>query len=228
MSTCEKKKVRYNAVATYVLDSDGKLSEEQINQIRWRMLDALDHVNDFIPVLQSFECDSAEIIESPDQPKEILPLINAGNLTGDLSGIWGSATGLSGVATGLRGDVSGISGVRRGINGISGDVSGISGDVTYITGDVSGGLHSTSVDKIKAQPVASTTPASGQVLTWDGTQWAPATNSTGGGGGQPRDNFALNYTGISQVYSQQNKDSTKKGNAGFGWDLVKNIAATPK
>ena len=138
MSTCEKKKVRYNAVATYVLDSDGKLSEEQINQIRWRMLDALDHVNDFIPVLQSFECDSAEIIESPDQPKEILPLINAGNLTGDLSGIWGSATGLSGVATGLRGDVSGISGVRRGINGIRGDVSGISGDVTYITGDVSG------------------------------------------------------------------------------------------
>ena len=52
--------------------------------------------------------------------------------------------------------------------------------------------------------------------------------STGGGGGQPRDNFALNYTGISQAYSQQNKDSTKKGNAGFGWDLVKNIAATPK
>jgi len=52
-----------------------------------------------------------------------------------------------------------------------------------LTGDVSGGLHSTSVDKIKAQPVASTTPTSGQVLTWDGTQWAPATNSTGGGGG---------------------------------------------
>jgi len=52
-----------------------------------------------------------------------------------------------------------------------------------ITGDVSGGLHSTSVDKLKGQPVAATTPASGQVLTWDGTQWAPATNSSGGGGG---------------------------------------------
>ena len=52
-----------------------------------------------------------------------------------------------------------------------------------LTGDVSGGLHSTSVDKIKSQPVANTTPSSGQVLTWDGTQWAPATNSTGGGGG---------------------------------------------
>ena len=52
-----------------------------------------------------------------------------------------------------------------------------------LTGDVSGGLHSTSVDKIKAQPVANTTPTSGQVLTWNGTAWAPATASTGGGGG---------------------------------------------
>lgn len=52
-----------------------------------------------------------------------------------------------------------------------------------LTGDVSGGVHSTSVDKLKGQAVASTAPTSGQVLTWDGTQWAPATNSTGGGGG---------------------------------------------
>lgn len=52
-----------------------------------------------------------------------------------------------------------------------------------LTGDVSGGLHTTSVDKLKGQPVATTAPTSGQVLTWDGSQWAPATNSTGGGGG---------------------------------------------
>lgn len=52
-----------------------------------------------------------------------------------------------------------------------------------LTGDVSGGVHSTSVDKLKGQPVATTAPTNGQVLTWDGTQWAPATNSTGGGGG---------------------------------------------
>lgn len=51
-----------------------------------------------------------------------------------------------------------------------------------LTGDVSGGVHSTSVDKLKGQPVATTAPTNGQVLTWDGTQWAPA-NSTGGGGG---------------------------------------------
>lgn len=52
-----------------------------------------------------------------------------------------------------------------------------------LTGDVSGGLHTTTVDKLKGQPVASTVPGNGQVLTWDGTQWAPATNSSGGGGG---------------------------------------------
>ena len=55
-----------------------------------------------------------------------------------------------------------------------------------------------------------------------------STISTGGGGGQPSDSFSLNYTTITQVYSQQSQDSTKKGSAGFGWDLVKNIAATPK
>lgn len=52
-----------------------------------------------------------------------------------------------------------------------------------LTGDVSGGLHTTSVDKLKGSAVANTAPASGQVLTWNGSAWAPATPSTGGGGG---------------------------------------------
>lgn len=52
--------------------------------------------------------------------------------------------------------------------------------------------------------------------------------STNGGGGQPNDSFSLNYTKITQIYTQQKEDSNKKGNAGFGWDLVKNVDATPK
>lgn len=52
-----------------------------------------------------------------------------------------------------------------------------------ITGDVSGGLHSTSVDKIKGSAVSGTAPTNGQVLTWDGSQWAPAASTGGGGGG---------------------------------------------
>jgi len=61
-----------------------------------------------------------------------------------------------------------------------------------ITGDVSGGLHSTSVDKLKGQPVASITPTSGQVLTWNGTQWAPAASTGGGGGGANGLTYYLN------------------------------------
>lgn len=52
--------------------------------------------------------------------------------------------------------------------------------------------------------------------------------STQGGGSDPSDSFTLNYNKITQVFHQQNPDSTKKGAAAFGWDLVKNIAATPK
>ena len=52
-----------------------------------------------------------------------------------------------------------------------------------LSGDISGGLHTTKVEKLQNQAVSSTTPANGQVLTWDGSQWAPATNSSGGGGG---------------------------------------------
>jgi hypothetical protein len=54
-----------------------------------------------------------------------------------------------------------------------------------ITGDVSGGLHSTSVDKLKGNAVSATAPTNGQTLVWDATAqaWTPATPSTGGGGG---------------------------------------------
>ena len=51
-----------------------------------------------------------------------------------------------------------------------------------LSGDVSGGLHSTSVDKIKGSAVSGTAPVTGQTLVWDGSQWAPATTQGGGCG----------------------------------------------
>lgn len=47
------------------------------------------------------------------------------------------------------------------------------------------------------------------------------------GGGQMSDSFSLNFTQITSAYTQQNIDSTKKGNASFGWDLSKNVAVSP-
>ena len=61
-----------------------------------------------------------------------------------------------------------------------------------ITGDVSGGLHSTSVDKLKGNAVAATAPTNGQTLVWSGTAWTPATPSAGGGGGANGLTYYLN------------------------------------
>jgi hypothetical protein len=52
-----------------------------------------------------------------------------------------------------------------------------------LNGDVTGGLHTTKVEKLQNQPVSATAPTSGQTLLWNGTAWAPATPSSGGGGG---------------------------------------------
>jgi type VI secretion system secreted protein Hcp len=50
--------------------------------------------------------------------------------------------------------------------------------------------------------------------------------TTGGGVGEvPQDTFSLNFTKITQDFTQQKSDSTKKGTANFGWDLETNMAA---
>jgi hypothetical protein len=59
-------------------------------------------------------------------------------------------------------------------------------------GDVSGGLHSTSVDKLKGNAVSATAPTNGQTLVWNGTAWTPATPSGGGGGGANGLTYYLN------------------------------------
>lgn len=61
-----------------------------------------------------------------------------------------------------------------------------------LVGDVSGTIHATSVDKLKGSAISATAPSSGQVLTWNGTAWAPATASTGGGGGANGLTYYLN------------------------------------
>ena len=57
-------------------------------------------------------------------------LVNAGNLTGDLSGIWGDAKHIEGNASGLKGDVSGIKG---NVSWLKGDATGIKCDFSFLT-----------------------------------------------------------------------------------------------
>ncbi|MGG1947618.1 type VI secretion system tube protein Hcp [Trinickia sp. NRRL B-1857] len=50
--------------------------------------------------------------------------------------------------------------------------------------------------------------------------------STGGGSSEMSDSVTIHFTQITSQYTQQSTDSTKKGNASFGWDLAANKAAS--
>ena len=52
--------------------------------------------------------------------------------------------------------------------------------IPALAGDVSGSVTSTSVDKIKGINVATTPPTNGQVLKFNGANWSPAADDTGG------------------------------------------------
>ncbi len=54
---------------------------------------------------------------------------------------------------------------------------------------------------------------------------AMVSNISTAGGTLPMDTFSLNFNQMKMDFTQQNPDSTKKGTANFGWDLVTNKAA---
>lgn len=60
------------------------------------------------------------------------------------------------------------------------DISSPGGGVTNLAGDVTGTVTNTKVEKIQNRTLASTTPNIGQVLKWNGSQWGPDNDATGG------------------------------------------------
>ena len=60
--------------------------------------------------------------------------------------------------------------------------SGMIVGVTPVNGDLTGFMSAPTVDKVDGIPVQATGATTGNVLTWDGSKWAPAAPSGGGGG----------------------------------------------
>ncbi|MEO8596168.1 MAG: hypothetical protein ABI759_22810 [Candidatus Solibacter sp.] len=77
--------------------------------------------------------------------------------------------------------------------GRTGAVTGQSGDYNFsqiagtvgtwqlpsLAGDVGGTITGTTVTRLQSRPVSSATPLTGQVLVWDGAQWAPQASAGG-------------------------------------------------
>lgn len=69
-------------------------------------------------------------------------------------------------------------------------------------GDLGGEYPSPTVTGLQGRPVASTAPAAGQVLKWNGTAWAPGTDASGSGGETPQESqyaIANNLSAFTDV-----------------------------
>jgi hypothetical protein len=73
-----------------------------------------------------------------------------------------------------------------GVAAISGEILHSTNDEAFVgfarlNGDIVGLLESATVSGLAGFPLAQVTPTNGQVLKFDGTNWAPGTDDTGGG-----------------------------------------------
>jgi hypothetical protein len=105
------------------------------------------------------------------------------------------------------GGVTSVYGRTGGVTAQTGDYTfgQIAGNVTTgqlptTGGDVSGMLTGITVNKLQNRPLSGNTPTSGQVLTYDGTQWTPLTPSSNGTGGGTSGANAVDKT-LSNTYT---------------------------
>ncbi|HEY8897665.1 MAG TPA: hypothetical protein VIM79_22725 [Niastella sp.] len=71
-------------------------------------------------------------------------------------------------------------------------------------GDLGGNYPNPSVIALQSKPVANTAPIAGQVLKFDGTNWAPGSDNTGGGGGSFSLPFITTVNEAGTVFSITN------------------------
>ncbi|MBK7798142.1 MAG: DUF1566 domain-containing protein [Saprospiraceae bacterium] len=98
------------------------------------------------------------------------------------------------------------------------DTSSTGGGGSSLFGDVTGSVTNNKVEKIQNRTVASTLPTLGQVLKWNGLQWAPDSDDTVGGAinlngdvtGSPTSNKVEKIQGTSISTQKPKKDQYLK------------------
>ncbi len=108
------------------------------------------------------------------------------------------------------------------------------GDGINISGDVITAMHSLplwNADRLRNNNISSTTPTSGQVLKWNGSEWAPANESGGGSGWSLNGNAVGNNDFIGTTNSQPLRfkvgnevaGAIDDSNVGYGLEALKNM-----